>query len=164
MASLSHPMRAHSHVQQHVSMKELSISLHRCRQNGLSEPSDTEPKSFCSSLGAFREAPGASWGLLGPPGVSWEAPGRPFGVSWDLSRSFLGPSGGCPGISFALHVAPVAQMGSNPIHPGREGSECHFLPRGVPCVVVVLMWREGGWECIFHNWSRSQTHLIHTTY
>ena len=44
---------------------------HRCLQNGLSEPSDAEPKSICSSLGAFREAPGASWafwGLLGSPG------------------------------------------------------------------------------------------------
>ena len=105
-------------------MKEMSISPHRCRQNGFCEPFDTEPTSFCSSRGDFREAPGASWVLLGPVGVTWEAPGRPFGVSWDLSRSFLGPSGGCPGISFALHVAPVAQMGSNPIHPGRECTEC----------------------------------------
>ena len=37
-------------------------------------------------------------------------------------------------------------------HDG-NGSECLSVNHGVPCVVMVLMWREGGWECIRHHWT-----------
>jgi hypothetical protein len=33
------------------------VSPHRCRKSGLPEPSCAGPKSFCASLGDFREAP-----------------------------------------------------------------------------------------------------------
>jgi hypothetical protein len=102
--------------------------------------------------GKLLEPPGAFWGLLGSPakllGALSESPGI-------FLKSFLGPSGGCPEISFALHVASVAQMVSNPIHPGKEGAECFSMHHGVPCVVIVPMWREGGWECIFHSYCLS---------
>ena len=53
----------------------------------------------------------------------------PFGVSWDLPRSSWGPSGGCPGISFALHAAPVAEI---------KDAACRFVSVRAGCVFEVL--------------------------
>ena len=93
--------------------------------------------------GKLLEHPEAFRGLLG-------SPGKLLGAISESPGIFLGLSWGLLGTAFALHVAPVAQMGSNPIHPGREGAECVSLLPGGPCVVIVPMWWEGGWECIFH--------------
>ena len=140
-------------MQHHVSRKEMSISLHRCRQNGLSEPSDAEPKSICSSLGAFREAPGASWGLPGPhgklvgslsesPGIFIVSLGTVWGLSWGLLRLSCG-SGCTNGVE------------SNSFRQGR----CRMLLRAscVPCIVIIPVWREGGWEniCQYENIQRN---------
>jgi hypothetical protein len=119
-----------------------------CRQNGLSEPSDAEPKSFCSSLGAFREAPGASWGLPGPHGklacALSESSGIFIGLPWDRMGTLLGSSS--PFMWLRLH-----KWWSNPIHPGREGAECFSEHHGVPCIVIIRVWREGGWVYMYKH-------------
>jgi hypothetical protein len=73
---------------------------------------------------------------------------------WGLLEALWGLLGAA---SCLLEPSGTPQLGLNAkehTHDGK-GSECHFLPRGVHCVVIVLMWRSaGGSVSITHERTR----------
>ena len=114
------------------------------------------PSKMCTPLKDFGHF-GASWLLVAMRmlrfRIFWSLLG-PGMASWGLLATLLG----VPGASSCLLEASgalqleIERPGSNThthTHDG-NGSECHSLLRGVPRVVSLPMWREGGWECIFH--------------
>ena len=114
------------------------LSQAKCPHSQGFLPFSSITASHCNANVALQNLlePSGAWrGLLGSPGSS-------LGAAWCC---FM-PLGTIWGSAAWTECAERNTLDG-------KGSECHFLPRGVPCVVIVLMWREGGWEWIHHHWT-----------